>query len=84
MGSTKTETVWTAGEGVGVAGSGIEGGRLSVIGSPRDLTFPADGVGVVSISRPKAGNADFSSSGVRGGEGDEVSLVELAFDGVLA
>jgi hypothetical protein len=61
----------------------MEGGRLSVMGSPRALKLLTGGVGVVSWSKPNPGRGDFSSSGVRGGEGDDVSLVELAFEGVL-
>ena len=67
--------------GTGTAGKGIEGGRLSVIGSPRASAFIFEdrGTGVVSFSERLKSKVAFSSTGVLGGEGEEAEL-----EGVLA
>jgi hypothetical protein len=75
IGSTTTIVVVLAVVGLGIAGRGIEGGLLKVIASPSALALEEMGPGVAS----KSGKADFSSTGVRGGEGDEAAL-----EGVLA
>lgn len=79
--------------GTGAAGSGIEGGLLKTKGfrAARLCSGPsgAEAVGVGSLEGDSKSpilspTGDFSSRGVCGGEGDDVSLVEEVFDGVRA
>lgn len=78
----------------GRASSGIEGGSLRKKGLPTNpscsVVSGAEGVGVVEVddrsrSAKSSPSRDLSSSpGVRGGEGDGVSFMDDAFEGVRA